>query len=184
MLSPEHPQQDAGEAKDLETEVQSEASILVTSISVFSSIMPAVLAVFLGSWSDKYGRKPLVVWPLFGLFLSSVLTIVFSAVQYLSAYWFILCIMPLAILGGFNTLMLGANLIITDITDDQDRSFRLALIQGCGFTGVLTGTVASSYIYDFLGYTLMFTLSAAIYFFTLLYTIVLVEETVGIVDRV
>ncbi|XP_063540332.1 probable peptidoglycan muropeptide transporter SLC46 [Cydia strobilella] len=172
-----------GEAKDLETEVQSEASILVTTISVFSSIMPAILAVFLGSWSDKYGRKPLVVWPLFGQFVTAVLTVVFSAEQSLSAYWFILCIMPLAMLGGFSTIMLGANLITTDITTEEDRTFRLALIQGCGFAGVLTGTIASSYVYDFMGYVPLFTLSAAIYFFTLLYTIVLVEETLVIAER-
>ncbi|XP_073953582.1 probable peptidoglycan muropeptide transporter SLC46 [Choristoneura fumiferana] len=172
-----------GEAKDLETVVQSETTFLVMTLSVFSSIMPAILSVFLGSWSDKYGRKALIVWPLFGQLLTAVLTVVFSAISTLSAYYFVLCALPFAMLGGSSAILLGANLIVTDVTTEDNRSFRLALLQGSGFAGVLVGTVASSYVYDAVGYVPLFTFSTTIYLLTFFYTIIFVRETVETAER-
>lgn len=56
------------ETRSLEEEVQKYATFVQTVKTVIESIVPAVLSMFLGVWSDTHGRKPLVVWPLFGEF--------------------------------------------------------------------------------------------------------------------
>lgn len=54
--------------KMLENDVQKYATFVFTVKSVMESFAPAVLSLFLGVWSDTYGRKPLIVWPIFGMF--------------------------------------------------------------------------------------------------------------------
>lgn len=62
FLAPEKNNQTHG----LEEEVQKYATFVQTVKMVIESIVPAILSMFLGVWSDTHGRKPLVVWPLFG----------------------------------------------------------------------------------------------------------------------
>lgn len=50
----------------LEEEVQKYATFVAMVRAIVESIAPAFLSLFLGVWSDTHGRKPLVVWPLFG----------------------------------------------------------------------------------------------------------------------
>ena len=54
------------ETHRLEAEVQKYATVIGTIRSIIEALVPAVLSFFLGVWSDTHGRKPLVVWPLFG----------------------------------------------------------------------------------------------------------------------
>lgn len=51
---------------DLEQEVQKYVTTLSMVRSVIEGVVPAVLALFVGGWSDTHGRKPLLVWPLLG----------------------------------------------------------------------------------------------------------------------
>lgn len=52
------------ETQQLEKEVQEYATFVSTVKTIIESLAPAVLSMFLGVWSDTYGRKPLIVWPL------------------------------------------------------------------------------------------------------------------------
>lgn len=54
------------ETISLETEVQRLTAFVTTAKSVTEAVVPAFLCMFLGAWSDKHGRKPLIIWPLLG----------------------------------------------------------------------------------------------------------------------
>lgn len=56
------------ETQSLEKDVQEYATFVITVKGVLESVTPAILSMFLGVWSDTHGRKPLIVWPLFGKF--------------------------------------------------------------------------------------------------------------------
>lgn len=56
---------------ELEAEVQKYATTVSTVRSVIEAVVPAILSCFLGVWSDTHGRKPLVVWPLFGKYFNN-----------------------------------------------------------------------------------------------------------------
>lgn len=53
----------------IEEEVQVYTTFINVVSNILESLVPAVLSFFLGVWSDTYGRKPLIVWPLLGKFL-------------------------------------------------------------------------------------------------------------------
>jgi len=44
--------------------------------TLFESIMPAICGLFVGSWSDQYGRKPLMIVSLVGEFLTKCVRLV------------------------------------------------------------------------------------------------------------
>ncbi|GBP07935.1 Solute carrier family 46 member 3 [Eumeta japonica] len=54
----------SNETMVIENEAQQHISIIMMIHSLSVALVPAVLSLFLGAWSDKYGRKPLVAWPL------------------------------------------------------------------------------------------------------------------------
>lgn len=55
-------------SKHIEDEVQTYLTFVNLVRDIIESVVPAVLSFFLGVWSDTYGRKPLIVWPLLGKF--------------------------------------------------------------------------------------------------------------------
>ena len=64
-----------------QVEVQKYVSTLKSYNQVLQAIPPCVLVLFTGPWSDKYGRKPLLISALFGYFLS-------NAIFFFNTYFF------------------------------------------------------------------------------------------------
>lgn len=56
-----HSNSSSKEALRINSMVQPYASLIVMSKAFIESISPAFLLLFLGPWSDKYGRKPLML---------------------------------------------------------------------------------------------------------------------------
>lgn len=54
------------EARDLEAKIEPYASMIIMAKSLIESILPAILSMFLGPWSDRGGRRPLFVAGLTG----------------------------------------------------------------------------------------------------------------------
>ncbi|XP_050453837.1 tetracycline resistance protein, class B-like isoform X3 [Cataglyphis hispanica] len=56
-----HNNSSSEEALRINTKVQPQASLILMSKSFIESLFPSVLSLFLGPWSDKYGRKPVIL---------------------------------------------------------------------------------------------------------------------------
>lgn len=50
----------------LEEDVQKHVTQILMVITIIRTIVPVILSLFVSEWSDLHGRKPLIVWPLFG----------------------------------------------------------------------------------------------------------------------
>jgi hypothetical protein len=59
---------DTQEAQQLEALLESRVTVLQRYKTVIEVCIPAVLSMFLGPWIDHYGRKPLMLWPVFDMF--------------------------------------------------------------------------------------------------------------------
>jgi PCFT/HCP family folate transporter-like MFS transporter 1/3 len=59
---------DTEEARQLEALLEPRVTLLHMYKTVIEACFPMFLSLFLGPWSDHYGRKPLLLWPLFGMF--------------------------------------------------------------------------------------------------------------------
>ena len=103
------------------------------------SIPPIIFALYIGPWSDKFGRKFLIVFPLIGYILYDIwflVNVIFYdtfVVEFLMLeviqYWF----------GGFMCLFLGLYSYISDITDEKQRTVRIAVLDFVFFVGMTIG---------------------------------------------
>lgn len=115
------------------------------------SIVPAICGLFTGSWSDHYGRKPLLIASMIGgieLFMntfdcitiiyihiycysgfsgSAIITTVICALSSYSPinpWWYTLAAVPHSLLGGMCVFSVAAFCFISDITDIKTRPYR------------------------------------------------------------
>ncbi|XP_032519811.2 probable peptidoglycan muropeptide transporter SLC46 [Danaus plexippus] len=167
----------------LEEEVQKYATFVSMVRTIIESVAPAILSLFLGVWSDRHGRKPLVVWPLLGMTVSGALIVVYSMLESLGPWWFILTAIPVSLSGGFTAMFTGSFCYVSDISAREKRSLRMTIVEASVSAGSVTGAILSSYLLRAVGsvYLLVICtgLSAIAYLFT---NVFLKESLVGAVQ--
>lgn len=95
--------------------------------SIFSNVVPALWSFFLGPWSDKFGRKPILISTMFGFTLQYIIT---SSIAYMAdtitmnPWWYLLSTVPLMFTGGYCSMITVLFCYITDVTNDRNRSTR------------------------------------------------------------
>lgn len=158
-----HTNTSSQEAQELDKLVQPHASYIILCQSLIEGILPALMSLFLGPWSDKYGRKPLLVYAYLGkilisLYLSAVIIrwlIIYHSTGPMFRYtllsvlshwdvnpWlFMIAAIPPALFSGIAGLMLATFCYISDITNDTNRAWHLAWLNGCTSAGMVLGTV-------------------------------------------
>lgn len=162
---------------------QIEVQRVVTKINMYMDLLtniPSVLFVlFLGSWSDKHGRKLPMILPLVGSLLSTVLYL-------MNAYWFslpalyiLLSGVPRALTGGFITMIMASYAYISDITKIRSRTMRIAILDLFMFLGAPLGLLLSDVTFYSLGYLGIYGLSALLFLIAILYAILRIEDTRG-----
>ncbi|CAH0590195.1 unnamed protein product [Chrysodeixis includens] len=135
----------------LEGPVQRYATLVGTVRGVLEALVPAFLSFFLGVWSDSHGRKPLIVWPIFGITISSGLMVVYSLMESLGPWWFILAAIPYSLCGGFTIMFTGAYCYLSDITSTKSRSLRMMYLEAAVACGSVAGSLTSPYALRFFG---------------------------------
>ncbi|XP_061720375.1 probable peptidoglycan muropeptide transporter SLC46 [Cydia pomonella] len=171
------------ESRKLEEEVQKYATFISMVRTVIEALVPAVLSLFLGVWSDTHGRKPLVVWPLFGLTVTSMLTVVYSMLDDYGPWWFILVVLPFSFTGGFTVLITGAYCYISDITTTDKRSLRMTVVEAAISAGSIVGSVLSSYLLFYVGNVYLLLIVTALYVAAYAFTnVCLIESLTGVIQ--
>jgi MFS transporter, PCFT/HCP family, solute carrier family 46 (folate transporter), member 1 len=78
--------------------------------TLIESIIPAIASLFIGPWSDKYGRKPIMLATFSGYFFTyTIISIICFASQYIliNPWYYVLAFLPAAISGGNCALITG-----------------------------------------------------------------------------
>lgn len=156
---------------------------LVASMSVWTtplrSSIPALLIVFLGSWSDRNKRrKPFMLFPIFGEFMASVGLLVCVYYFYelpMEVAGFVESFFP-AITGGWTTLFMAVFSYLADITTLEMRTVRIGALNLCGTVGVPLGTALSGIALNAIGFYGIFSISAVMYMFSITYGIFRIKE--------
>ena len=97
-------------------------------------------------------EKPLILFPMFGGVIDSLLYIVnYEFIESLPTE-FIYVIVMYNVLGGMPCYYLGIYSYAADISSDKERSSRLARMDGIEMIGTLIGVLASPKVFQWLAY--------------------------------
>ncbi|XP_063621785.1 proton-coupled folate transporter-like [Cydia splendana] len=162
-----------------EDEVQKLTASLQAWKNVTQTALPVLLILFIGAWSDKTGkRKPCMLLPIVGEFLSCL---GFMVNTYYFSEWPVEvgvlteAIFP-AITGGWFANIIGVFSYIGDITTEENRTYRVGIANLCMSLGVPIANALSGILLTSVGYYGVFSISASLYLFSLIYGYYYLEE--------
>ncbi|XP_015123575.1 proton-coupled folate transporter [Diachasma alloeum] len=164
-------------AMDLEKLIQPRASYILLSKSLIEGILPAFLSLFLGPWSDKYGRKPILIAAFTAPFLTFIILAILT-IWNLNPWAYLIASIPRALLGGLCLMMLSTFCYISDITNSENRAWRLACFENFLVGGLVVGTLVGPLVFEKYGYTTLFITAASISGVALLDIVLLIPESV------
>ncbi|XP_042220976.1 proton-coupled folate transporter-like [Homarus americanus] len=159
--------------------VQREFSLFTFYNSIIMSVLPLIFVLFMGAWSDKYGRK----FPL----LMTLVGHAMYAGGYLLANWqtswpveVLYLVTLLEALGGANVGILSSTIsYISDISSEKQRTSRIGTINSMWYLGAPIGTLTGALIIKYSGYDMALGLVLLAYVASIVYVIVFIEESHG-----
>ncbi|KAH0565531.1 hypothetical protein GP486_001064 [Trichoglossum hirsutum] len=128
-----------------------EVQALVSRFTLYGNLITGILSAFvspkLGSLSDRYGRKRIIVVSMLGLTIAEVITIVTATWPDLfSINWLFLGFFFDGIFGSFTAVMAITHSYATDCTRPTNRNIAFGYFHGCLFTGLALGPILGGYI--------------------------------------
>ncbi|KAM4742423.1 proton-coupled folate transporter [Anableps anableps] len=129
----------------LQKEVESLTAYWNLYISLGGFSVGLVVVPLLGSWSDRAGRRLVLILPNFGLALQAV---VYLVVMYLKLP--VVCFLVGRLLSGlsgdFNAILAGCFAYVADVSDKRSRTFRVAVLEAClGVSGMLASIIGGQW---------------------------------------
>lgn len=138
--------------------------ILVTSFAAMQFISSPIL----GRLSDKYGRRPVILF--------SILTSVGSFIIFAFANSFIM-LLSSRIIAGLATEISVAQAYITDITDEKDRTKTMGRIGAANGVGMLIGPFIGGLLFVYGGFFAAGITASALALINLLFALLFLPET-------
>ncbi|KAF7987222.1 hypothetical protein HCN44_010415 [Aphidius gifuensis] len=142
-------------------------------------IFPIILALFIGNWSDKHGRKIPLLFGLFGKFLYSMMIVV----NLLNPTWnlnmiFWTATIPSAIFGGDVAIFASCFAYITDVTTLKQRTLRVTILDVVYLSTMPIGIYLGSYLYNEIfekSYIIMFLINTFFLLLSLNYSLIFLK---------
>ncbi|XP_042858957.1 proton-coupled folate transporter-like [Penaeus japonicus] len=159
--------------------VQKELSIFTFYNSIIMSVIPFVIVLFMGAWSDRYGRKI----PLLLTFSGHL----FYAGGYLLNNWqsawpveFVYLVTFLeAFGGGYMCLLSIATSYISDVCSEESRTSRVSTATSFWYLGGPLGTLLGAVVLSRAGYNLALGLVFLAYVSAISYILMFIRESHG-----
>ena len=137
-----------------------------------------LVALFIGPWSDKNGRKPVMLIPMIGYILSTLWYLL--NIHFL--HWpatYLLASGATQIFGGFVVFLIGMYSYMADMTSTRARTTRIGVLDIFLFAGVPAGTFFSAYVYKYSGYYGIYGTILGIQIFVFIYIAIFIQDTRG-----
>ncbi|XP_073840466.1 lysosomal proton-coupled steroid conjugate and bile acid symporter SLC46A3 isoform X2 [Musca autumnalis] len=143
--------------------------------NISAHVFPIILALFLGSFSDRRGRKLPLLMGLVGKFIYSVMIVVNARMKtWPVEYILYTATLPSALTGADVAIFASCFAYISDISTLKNRTLRVTILDVCYLSAMPTGVALGSYLfYNHFNrsYAYMFTLNASLLALSIIYTI-------------
>ena len=162
----------------VEDEVETKVSELNMISTMLSALPCIVVALFIGPWSDRNGRKPVMLLPMLGYILSTL----YNLLNIYYFHWptkYLLVNGIFSIFGGFVSFLIGMYAYLADITSVRSRTTRIGLLDIFLYAGVPFGTFLSAYIFKAAGYFGIYGTTLAMQIIVCLYITFFIKDTRG-----
>jgi len=167
-------------------EVQIETQEYVSGVQAnngFLQRLPAVVfTLFAGPLSDSFGRKPLLVFPIFGFLILNLVLLVNSIFFHALTVEFLLfeCLQDLT--GGRAIFTLAARCYIMDISSKESRTARLCVLDAVTGLAVMIGSPLGTVIKNGFGYVALYSITLILVILTLIYSY-FVKDSIHLVSE-
>ncbi|XP_063699924.1 probable peptidoglycan muropeptide transporter SLC46 [Culicoides brevitarsis] len=171
-------------SKDLETRVQPFVATYQSYKVVIESLVPALMSLFVGAWSDKHGRKKVIFVAYSGFALQFLIFYLLGTISSAISYsWYLLASLPIAVTGGNCILMSTLMSYMADISTAEQRAKRVASFQIGLIIGVFMGSGFSGLLNKTLGAVNLFFVSFVVLLFGFLYIFFRVPESIEVSSK-
>ncbi|XP_058791948.1 proton-coupled folate transporter isoform X2 [Phymastichus coffea] len=137
--------------------------------------IPIILAMFIGNWSDRYGRKLPLIIGLIGKFIYSFMIIINSVIPHWSLNMITYtATLPMGLLGGDISIFASCFAYISDVSTTRNRTFRITILDVVYLSAMPTGVAVGSFIFscfNFAPYTLMFGINSIMVILAIAYSL-------------
>ncbi|XP_062550017.1 probable peptidoglycan muropeptide transporter SLC46 [Armigeres subalbatus] len=167
----------------LEARVQPYSADILMAESLADSILPAFMNLFIGPWSDRFGRKPVLLLTFTGCMLSHLLIAVICALSSwyrLDPWYYAISFVPSALSGATCTMLTSVFCYIADVTSEQERGNKMSVMEAALYGGMLVGNISSSFILRVTNALTVFCISTLSAILAVLYIALCIKESINI----
>ncbi|XP_078682545.1 lysosomal proton-coupled steroid conjugate and bile acid symporter SLC46A3-like isoform X2 [Branchiostoma floridae x Branchiostoma belcheri] len=158
--------------------VETTASQYLLYLNV-ANVIPSVLVLFfLGSWTDRFGRKTAMVMPSVGALISATNLIIQSTYIYAALPYLFIGSIVAGLTGGYACVLMTTYTYITDITDNNTRTWRIGILEAMTGLGATIGSALGGVMVDELGFMSVFILYLVLNAVSIVYVVFWLKETV------
>ncbi|XP_071543459.1 probable peptidoglycan muropeptide transporter SLC46 isoform X1 [Panulirus ornatus] len=170
---------DSGNYTKVQVAVQRYQNNFNYNQSLMDSLIPLLIILFMGSLSDRYGRKPPMLAVLAGF-------MAFAGVYLLMAYrpsWPVEVLyaatLAVDVTGTWVVFNMAVYSYVADITSPETRTKRLGILDACWYIGDPLGRLLGGWLYRAAGYPAVFIVSIVLWFMSFIYVMLFVRESVN-----
>ncbi|XP_066926446.1 proton-coupled folate transporter-like isoform X2 [Clytia hemisphaerica] len=161
---------------DKRKQVQSMTSYIYLGIILAAALPSFFMALLLGSWSDKVGRKIIILLPVIGGLLDSVCILITMATRG-SLYLLFIGSFCNGVCGFFTTMILAVFSYMADTTTEEERALRLGIVEAVAFTSGMISHISSGWWIQHLGFKAPYIFITTLHLISLTYIITYLPES-------
>ena len=172
--------------KDFTTQNEQVASATSQWI-LYQSIGLAIPSIFaslvFGSWSDRVGRRIVMILPPVGGLLLNINYLLNVHFFLLNVNYLLFGIIISGFFGGFATVLLSVFAYISDISSKTERTLRVGLLEAMLFFGATISNLVGGVLLEYSGFMAPFGLALALNICIMLYICFILQESYHPPDR-